>query len=122
MIIGNSNFFTGAYNERIYSQNNQTLQISKEKELSNAIKEAQKTLNIDRSDKTSISQEAKDFLCSDAAIEKMQADLIDLYNKSGVELKQLALENPEDKFWTNTGNQWLTLSEELFFPKEVSVS
>lgn len=54
MIIGNSNFFTGAYNERIYSQNNQTLQISKEKEneLSNAIKEAQKTLNIDRSDKT----------------------------------------------------------------------
>lgn len=116
MIIGNSNFFTGAYNERIYSQNNQTLQISKEKEneLSNAIKEAQKTLNIDRSDKTSISQEAKDFLCSDAAIEKMQADLIDLYNKSGVELKQLALENPEDKFWTNTGNQWLTLSEELY--------
>ena len=116
MIIGNSNIFTGAYNERIYSQNNQTLQISKEKEIevSNAIKETQKTLNMDRSDKTSISQEAKDFLCSDAAREKMQADLIDLYNKSGVELKQIALENPEDKFWANTGNQWLTLSEELY--------
>lgn len=116
MIIGNSNIFTGAYNERIYSQNNQTLQISKEKEFEilNGIKEASKTLNIDRSDKTSISQEAKDFLCSDAAREKMQADLIDLYNKSGVELKQIALENPEDKFWVNTGNQWLTLSEELY--------
>lgn len=116
MIIGNSNIFTGAYNERIYSQNNQTLQISKEKEFEilNGIKEASKTLNIDRSDKTSISQEAKDFLCSDAAREKMQADLIDLYNKSGVELKQIALENPEDKFWANTGNQWLTLSEELY--------
>ena len=64
--------------------------------------------------KLSISKEDMDFLTSEDGFKKMQQDVMDLYAMNAKQQQKLAEgRDPSDKFWNNTGDQWLTFSEEL---------
>ena len=122
MNINGSNIFLGAYAERnqqnmSFNRGPLTLSEEKQAEIKTQIEEAMKTLGRDntRSVSVSISQEDRDFLCSEEGYKKMQQDAADLYVKNAATQTRIAAgrEN-QDAFWKNTGNQWLILSEHLY--------
>lgn len=124
MIINGTNIFMGAYEER-RTQNNpmnrEMLVINEDKqaEIKTKIEEAIKEIGWDKKNSSgatvSISQEDKDFLCSEEGFLKMKQDAADLYLKNVERQKTIAAGCEEsDVFWTNTGNQWLLFSEYLY--------
>ncbi|MBO4988037.1 MAG: hypothetical protein J6C63_04220 [Lachnospiraceae bacterium] len=124
MIINGTNIFMGAYEER-RQQNNpinrDMLIISEDKqaEIKAKIEEAIKEIGWDKKHSAgatvSISQEDRDFLCSEEGFQKMKQDVADLYLKNAERQKTIAAGREEkDIFWTNTGNQWLLFSEYLY--------
>lgn len=116
MVIGSNNIFMGAYHDRTVGQSVNVSQISEEKETSvtQKLQEEMVAIRESRKDRVTISQESRDFLCSDAGYEKMRKDVEDLYTKNAIQQKELSKNNPDDVFWGNTGNQWLVLSENLY--------
>lgn len=124
MNISGNSIFMGAYAERNrqnYQFNNGPLAISEEKQvdIKTQIEDAMKSIgwNQDRTQnaKVTISQEDRDFLCSEAGFEKMKQDAADLYIKNAATQKRIAAgREATDAFWNNTGNQWLILSEHLY--------
>lgn len=68
----------------------------------------------ERSAGLSISKDDIAFLCSDEGYAKMKKDAEDLYAANLRQQQKLAEgRNPEDKFWNNTGDQWMTFSNAL---------
>ncbi len=118
MVIGGNNIFIGAYHDRTVGQSVNVSQIGKEKEASitQKLQEEMAAIKDSRKDQASvtISQESRDFLCSNAGYKKMRKDVEDLYIKNAMQQMELAKNNPDDAFWKNTGNQWLVLSENLY--------
>lgn len=124
MNINGSSIFMGAYEERRQQScllNPKQLNVSGEKqaEIENKLKAAMKSINWgndgNQSAKVSISQEDRDFLCSEEGFEKMKQDAADLYLKNANRQKEIAAGREEnDVFWENTGNQWLLFSEYLY--------
>lgn len=112
--ITNNSIFWGAYNNRIISKKINITEINAEKE--NVIKEDIQSEMLKIKDlKTgdvhvSISEEARELLFGEGAQQKMQNDLDELYSKS---IMKVDPNNP-DKFWKNTGNQWVVFSEKLY--------
>ena len=124
MIINGTNIFMGAYEER-RQQNNpvnldmHTISEDKQLEIKNKIEEAIKEIGWDKKNSSgatlTISQEDRDFLCSEEGFQKMKQDAADLYLKNVERQKTIAAGREEsDIFWTNTGNQWLLFSEYLY--------
>lgn len=124
MIINGTNIFMGAYEER-RQQNNpinrdmHTISEDKQAEIKAQIEETIKEIGWDKKNSSgamvSISQEDKDFLCSEEGFLKMKQDAADLYMKNVERQKTIAVGREEDDiFWTNTGNQWLLFSEYLY--------
>lgn len=118
MVIGGNDIFMGASHDRTVGQSVNVSQIGKEKEssITQKLQEEMAAVKDSRRDRASvtISQESRDFLCSDAGYEKMRKDVEDLYTKNAMQQKEFAKNNPDDAFWGNTGNQWLVLSENLY--------
>ncbi len=62
----------------------------------------------------SVSKEDIDFLCSDKGFAKMKKDAQDLYAANLRQQQKIAEgRDPKDKFWNNTGDQWMTFSDAL---------
>lgn len=62
----------------------------------------------------SVSKDDVAFLCSDEGFAKMKKDAEDLYAANLRQQQKIAEgRDPEDKFWNNTGDQWMTFSEAL---------
>lgn len=124
MIVNGTNIFMGAYEERRQqndSVNRDMLTISEEKqlEIEHKIEEAMKEIGWNKKNSSgatlSISQEDRDFLCSEEGFQKMKQDAADLYLKNVQRQKTIAAgREKDDIFWTNTGNQWLLFSEYLY--------
>ena len=122
MNINGNSIFMGAYAERRQQEalfNPKTLNVGDDKqtEITNKLKEAMQ--GIDRGNSQSvrvrISQEDRDFLCSEAGFEKMKKDAEELYLKNAETQKKIAAGREEtDVFWKNTGNQWMIFSEYLY--------
>ena len=122
MNINGNSIFMGAYAERRHQEtllHPKALNIcdDRQTEITCKLKEAMQ--GIDRgnsqSAKVSISQEDRDFLCSEAGFEKMKKDVEELYLKNAQTQKTIAAGREEkDVFWKNTGNQWMIFSEYLY--------
>ncbi len=62
----------------------------------------------------SISKDDMAFLCSEVGYVKMKKDAEDLYAANLRQQQKIAEgRDPEDKFWNNTGDQWMTFSNAL---------
>ena len=62
----------------------------------------------------SVSKDDVAFLCSDEGFAKMKKDAEELYAANLRQQQKIAEgRDPEDKFWNNTGDQWMTFSEAL---------
>ena len=62
----------------------------------------------------SVSKDNLDFLCSEDGFAKMKKDAEDLYAANRRQQEKLAEgRDPSDKFWQNTGDQWITFSTAL---------
>ena len=109
--------FTGAYAKRQQEAHKTGLSISKDQSetLEKSINAAANSINQSGEGvKLSISKEDMDFLASEEGFKKMQQDTMDLYALNVKQQEKLAEgRDPSDKFWNNTGDQWLTFSEEL---------
>lgn len=124
MNIGNTSIFMGVYAERMQGKTSHAdfrTQISKEKqqEVDQKVAEAVKEIRQYRnSDSVSISEEGREFLCSEAGYEKMKADTEEFINGLFMNYTQkqekLQKKNPDDPFWGSTGNQWLVFSKKLY--------
>lgn len=121
MKVNGRNIFLGAYAERkqsSYLQNQTSLSLGEERAaaITAGMKEAFHSLNLqNKGVKVSVSQTDMDFLCSEEGFLKMKQDALDLYTKNYNQQKVIAKDrNPEDLFWSNTGNQWLVFSEALY--------
>ena len=68
----------------------------------------------ERSADLSISKDDLAFLCSEEGYAKMKKDAEDLYAANLRQQQKIAEgRDPEDKFWNNTGDQWMTFSNAL---------
>lgn len=112
------NIFIGAYNARQALQSadfrissGQKADSISEKAIK-AIQEIKQQRN--RTDTMTLSEDAKAFLCSEEGYNKMKKDVEDLYVKNALQQKELMKDDENDSFWSNTGNQWLVLSENLY--------
>ena len=62
----------------------------------------------------SVSKDDLSFLCSEEGYLKMKQDTQDLYAANMRQQQKLAEgRDPADKFWNNTGDQWMTFSDAL---------
>ena len=121
MTIGGCNLFMGAYAERMAGRTpGSRLPISedREKEITNQVTEAWKQIKSsgNKQDSVSISEEGKAFLCSDAVKDNMQKSsaLVEkMYTDNAKLQEKLQQTDPDDPFWSNTGNQWLVFSGRL---------
>lgn len=110
--------FIGAYNERQALQSADFKIASEQKADSisekaiKAIQEIKQQRN--RTDTMTLSEDARAFLCSEEGYNKMKKDVEDLYVKNALQQKELMKNDENDSFWSNTGNQWLVLSENLY--------
>lgn len=117
MVINGNNIFLGAYKE--IRQKPSTMEID-EKIKSLVTSKAQAAFEDMKKHRgagvlVSLSQENKDFLCSESGYEKMKKDIEDLYIMNVNQQKEIAADkNKEDPFWENTGNQWMLISEYLY--------
>lgn len=114
----NGNVFIGVYNERRALQSADFKIASEHKADSISEKAAKAIQEIkqqrSRTDKISLSEDARAFLCSEEGYNKMKKDVEDLYAKNAMQQKELMKNDESDSFWSNTGNQWLVLSEKLY--------
>lgn len=90
----------------------------REKEITNQVTEAWKQIKSsgNKQDSVSISEEGKAFLCSDAVKDNMRKSsaLVEkMYTDNAKLQEKLQQTDPDDPFWSNTGNQWLVFSEHL---------
>ena len=121
MTIGGCNLFMGAYAERMAGRTpGSRLPISedREKEITNQVTEAWKQIKSsgNKQDSVSMSEEGKAFLCSDAVKDNMQKSsaLVEkMYTDNAKLQEKLQQTDPDDPFWSNTGNQWLVFSGRL---------
>lgn len=76
--------------------------------------ESRSRFNMGDAASVSVSKDSLDYLCSEDGFAKMKKDAEDLYaiNRKGQQ-KLAEGRNPSDKFWQNTGDQWITFSSAL---------
>lgn len=114
----NGNIFMGVYNERRALQSADFKLVSEQKADSISEKAAKAIQEIkrqgSRTASISLSEDARAFLCSEEGYNKMKKDVEDLYAKNAMQQKELMKNDESDSFWSNTGNQWLVLSEKLY--------
>lgn len=114
----NGNIFMGAYNERQALQSADFKIASGQKAASISEKAAKAIQQIkqqgSKTASVSLSEDARAFLCSEEGFHKMQKDVEDLYAKNAMQQKERMKNDESDSFWSNTGNQWLVLSENLY--------
>lgn len=114
----NGNVFIGAYNERrtLQSADFKIASGHKADSISEKTTKAVQEIRQQRSrtNNMSLSEDAKAFLCSEEGYNKMKKDVEDLYAKNVLRQKELMKNDKGDPFWSNTGNQWLVLSEKLY--------
>lgn len=113
-----SNIFIGAYSQRKALSSVDFFKAKGKNEAVISDKVAKAMQEIKRqNNKTatvSLSEESKNFLCSEDGYNKMKQDIENLYTQNALQQKELAKNSPEDPFWSNTGNQWLVFSENLY--------
>ena len=119
MQINGNSIFMGAYAERMASKHPEgselTLSSERSIQIEEGIKQAAATSNLqNRGVRVSVSKENMDFLCSEKGFQKMKQDAADIYSLNMKQQQKLAEgRDPGDKFWNNTGDQWLTFSGAL---------
>lgn len=113
-----SNIFMGAYSQRKALSSVDFLKVKEKNESVISDKVAKAMQEIKRqNNKTatvSLSDESKNFLCSEEGYNKMKQDVENLYTQNALQQKELMKNGPDDPFWSNTGNQWLVFSESLY--------
>lgn len=117
MQINGNDLFIGAYNERNTSKSaEKKINVENNDSHTEEVKKAMEQIREKKGNAAtvSVSQESKDFLCSEAGYEKMKKDIEELYSKNALQQKELMQNNEDDVFWSNTGNQWLVFSEKLY--------
>ena len=73
--------------------------------------EAERRLRSTNAASLSVSKDNLDYLCSEDGFAKMKKDAEDLYAANRRQQQKLAKgRDPSDKFWQNTGDQWITFS------------
>lgn len=118
MKVEGINYYTGALAKRQQETQISEKNISEERlaEIGKAIQSEFNSLGGNRDGvKVSVSQDTLDFLCSSDGLAKMKQDAEDIYVANLRQQQRLAEDrDPSDKFWNNTGDQWLTFSETLY--------
>ncbi len=118
MMIGNQNFFIGAYAERISDRqlpvNFPDLVNLNQQET--AVRFVEDTQGVKFSkpdhDKVMVSDNARKQY--DTMMENTEKSLASMYGNYMDEQSKLQRNHPDDPFWGNTGNQWLVFSEHLY--------
>ena len=117
MKINGNEIYMGTYAQRQQVAHSTDAQVSVEQSesISKSIESALDSIvTTDGNVNVSVSKEDMVFLCSEDGFARMKKDAEDLY-AANIKQQQIIAEgrDPEDKFWKNTGDQWLTFSETL---------
>lgn len=117
MKINGNEIYTGAYARRQEQAHGSDMRLSSEQadNLSKSIENAFGSIAASNGNvSVSVSKEDMDFLCSEDGFARMKKDAEDLYVANIRQQQKIAEgKDPSDKFWDNTGDQWLTFSKAL---------
>ena len=117
MKINGNEIYTGAYARRQEQAHETDIRLSSEQtdNLDKSIENAFGSIAASNGNvNVSVSKEDMDFLCSEDGFARMKKDAEDLYAANIRQQQKIAEgKDPSDKFWDNTGDQWLTFSKAL---------
>lgn len=117
MKVNGNEIYTGAYARRQEQAHGADMRLSSEQsdDLDKSIENAFGSIAASNGNvNVSVSKEDMDFLCSEDGFARMKKDAEDLYAANIRQQQKIAEgKDPSDKFWDNTGDQWLTFSKAL---------
>lgn len=116
MNINGTNVFMGVYSERMLHNNKILDDKVVSSQVTQKINEVVHTNYANKiSSNVSISSEAMKLLCSEEGYQKMKQECGDIFVINAKQNQRVAEgKNPDDPFWSTTGDQWLQFSEMLY--------